>query len=75
MRIRENKNGTITITITTAEADIIEAATEDYADTTWDSAEWAETDEGMKEAEAESREAERISEVLRAARKIREAEK
>lgn len=73
MKLRQAEDGTITITITAEEADTIEAATEQYAETTWDAAEYAETDAEAKETEAESRRAERINEVLGAARKIREA--
>ena len=72
MRLRENEDGTITITVTADEADTIEAATEQYAETAWDSAEYAGTDAEVKEAEAESHRAERINEALAAARKIRE---
>lgn len=75
MKIRQNEDGTTTITITAEEADTIEAATEQYAETTWDAAEYAETDAEAKETEAESRRAERINEALTAARKNREAER
>ena len=75
MKIRQNEDGTTTITVTAEEADTIEAATEQYAETTWDSAEYAETDAEAKETEAESRRAERISDALAAARRTREADK